>query len=82
VIVGRTTIALNHLPSARTIEKWYQLGSKENGGATTAVLQLRIECTLSYSLARQNQDQGMTVFPAHRARMETPVDGRNDKFLL
>jgi len=36
------------------------------GGGISQVLLLRLECTLSYSMARKNQNQGMTVFPAQR----------------
>ena len=36
VVCGRTTIALNHLPSGRVVEKWYQMGNKENQNAAVS----------------------------------------------
>ena len=72
VLVGRTTIALNHLPTERSIDKWYQLSFKEN--TTVAVLLLRLHYSLAYSLAKQTQDQGMTAFPAHGSKIENPFE--------
>lgn len=69
LLVGRTTIALNHLPSGRVVEKWYQLSNKDNSNA--AVVLIRIDCSLSYSMARNITDQGMTVFPSSRGAISS-----------
>lgn len=74
-MVGRNTIALNHLPSGRAVEKWYTLSRHSFRNA--AIMLVRIHCDLTYSMARnKSQDLGMTLFPAHGAKIETDLQAQ------
>lgn len=65
--LGRSSIALNHLPVGKLSKKWYQLTGGVKDGAT--LLQLNIKYGLNYSLTH-GKERTITSVPSSSARKD------------